>query len=251
MTVAQRFHVAVVRAVALDPDDYRAVVAEHDTPYPGGSGEPVSGGGISDPTASAAMLTLLETGTRRSDLVPLQSATARTVAAVADLARRCTDTRPPRNWHDAIQLANLLDELGTVQAAIDVGVSVTRPVDDFHDAITAVERIRDRCYGHAPTPNQSNATSRSCRNHLRIGVEVPRVTKMLCQWCWRQVQDLEPLGDPVELQLDPNVWPNEPMLRAHANGSVTDVTRERRDWLVGHGLEPLAVHNRRQQRRSA
>lgn len=253
-TLAETFAAAVVRAVALDPDDYRSVIADHDTPYPGGSGEPVSGGGISDPTMNTALRAVLDEdgNLRRSDTQPLDSATARAVHAIGDLAGRCSDATPPASWGGAVHLAAMLDELGMVQAAIDVGVAVKAPVERFEKAVSDVERIRDRCYGHAPTPNQSNATSQSCRSHLRIGTDVPRVTRMLCQWCWRQVQDLEPLGDPVELQLHPDTyWPPEAMLRAHAAGSVADVSRHRRDWLVGLGLNPLAVHNRRQQRRSA
>lgn len=115
---------------------------------------------------------------------------------------------------------------------------------EYHEVVRFVE-------AHPPSQYQQDRTTQWCRNHARLGVQEKRHTRALCRWCWRQVQDLEPLGDPVLLQLDPLLWPSDEMLRAHIDQRVKDTSAHRRDWLVSLGLDPIQVHNRRQKRRSA
>lgn len=187
----------------------------------------------------------------KDDLLHLRRATDRAMDSISALNAECCDAGQPDDWDDALKCAHLLDETGTLAAAIDVGRDVDSWALRFAHAIDTVRAIRDSWMAHAPAPSVMEENYAWCRNHAKIGAEEKRTSRMLCRWCWEQIGDLAELGEPVVLQEDQQHWPSEGMMRALADGRMVDVKRERNDWLRGLGLNPERVHQRRQLRRGA
>ena len=187
----------------------------------------------------------------RDDLLALRRATDRALDAIAALNAECCDAGQPDTWDEAIKDAHLLHEQGYLRAAVDVGRNVDAWALRFAHAIDTVRAVHDSWLPHAPTQGLAEENHAWCRSHERIDVKRPRVTRLLCQQCWRDVQDLETLGAPVELQNDPAMWPSEAMLEAREAGRRVLFGKEQQRWLLAHGLNPADVHRRRQDRRTA
>lgn len=191
-------------------------------------------------------------GLRAGDeLLRLKRATDRAMEAISALNAECCDAGQPDTWEEAIQCANILEQQGYIQAAIDVGRNVDSAAMRFVHAIDTVRAVRDSWMAHAPAQGLAEANYAWCQSHGRIGAEEKRTTRKLCRWCWDQMADLAELGEPVVLQEDTANWPSEGMLRAMAEGRLVDVKRERNDWIRSRGLNPERVHQRRQMRRGA
>ena len=190
----------------------------------------------------------------RRDQIDAQRAYTAAWDAIAALNAIIADAGEPRTWPDVVTDANVLAELDgghRVGAWLDLDEGdVTPHVVAFVRSVERLAGIWHHWRSAPPTQAQQDGAHQHCRNHAQIGMRVQKRSKALCQWCWRQMLDLEPLGDPVELQLDPELWPPADMLRAHAEDRPVDVSQHRRDWLVSLGLDPIQVHNRRQQRRA-
>jgi hypothetical protein len=198
-------------------------------------------------------------GNRASDdLYRLSKASERIVEAVSSLLAEVLDTGCPDlteyAWDDAIKDAHLIAEHNngeTFTAAVDLGRHVIKWVDRFTNAVDTVRAIRDSWMAHDPSQGLAESNQAWCRPHLRIDIKRKRVSAVCCQQCWRDIQDLEQLGAPVDLQRDPKNWPSEPMLRAREDGRTALFQKERQAWLRGHGVDLSRVAQRRQERRSA
>lgn len=186
------------------------------------------------------------------DLLHLRRATDRVLDAIATLNAECCDAGQPDTWDEALQDAHTLVEAGFLSAAIDVGRHVDAEALRFAHAIDTVRAIRDSWLPHAPAQGLIEANFAWCRPHLQIGVQVKRETKVCCRTCYRWIEDLElgGLGQAVELQLERRYWPTEDMLRSNADGRRAMVARDRRDWLVKFGLDPMTVDRRRSTKRA-
>jgi len=273
---------AIAQAMLLDPDQIEETIHDTSGPAMGGSGEPVSGGGIGDPTALAALRPIIAADNVREkwerDVVnalaagmkpPQRPAMPRPVNDLVDIPKlhkavekflmahriiwtACHSGTPATDWDDAVKDMHMLCELGTVADALRTGSRITSAIYSAQDAILTIQRIHDGHCAHAPDLLTRTMEAKSnCRSCARIGVDSPRTTRLLCRQCWRYVQDLTDLGEPVELQTDPNCWPSEAMLRARVEGRTADVNRHCRDWLVGHGLDPRTVLASRRGRRAS
>ena len=192
------------------------------------------------------------------DLYRLSKASERIVEAVASLLAEVLDAGCPDmddyRWDDAVKDAHLIAEHNggeTFTAAVDLGRRVTYWADRFTNAVDTVRAIRDSWMAHDPTQGLAESNQAWCRPHLRIDIKRKRVSAVCCQQCWRDMQDLEQLGAPVDLQRDPANWPSEPMLQAREDGRTVLFQKERQAWLRRHGVDLQRVAQRRQERRSA
>ena len=201
----------------------------------GGSGEPVSGGGLSDPTASAAIRRLTTPGRDDlADLAALHREVARFVAAVGAISRKCVAAPMPTNWDEAITDANLLST-EVIEAALDVGVDLWRDVDRAFGAVVTIQRIHDGHCRHKPDGFVKIATSEPvCRSHARIGdYDRPRYRDFqVCRTCHDLIAEI---GNPSELDKDPDAWPTIDVLREYAHmentGMRVDYRRVRQAWI--------------------
>jgi hypothetical protein len=187
----------------------------------------------------------------RDDLIRLNRSTTTVLDAVAALNAECCDAGQPDTWDEAIHCANLLEQQGYLAAAIDVGRDVDAWAMRFVHAVDTVRAVHDSWMAHAPGQSIAEENDPWCQSHFRIGARTDRLTRKLCRFCWDQLADLEELGERVVLQEERANWPSEAMLRAHAEGRMVDLKRERTAWLKDRGLDPSRVHQRRQNRRSA
>ena len=238
MNTAVLFATTAAKAMLLDPRHIADTIQDTASTWPGGSsGEPVSGGGTSDPTATTAISRL--TSTRRdtdaSDLAQLGRSVDAAVRAVATIASRCRAGKPPQDWHQAVKDAHLMAELRIVQSALDVGVEIGRPVFDFHDAVLTIQRIHDGHCAHLPDATAKLATGDPiCLSHARIGdYDRPRWRNHhVCRTCHDLLAEI---GNPSELHNDPDAWPAVELLREHADmertGRRVDYRRERTAWI--------------------
>lgn len=186
------------------------------------------------------------------DLLALRRATDRVLDAISSLNAECCDAGTADDWDEALQHAHLLANAGYVTAALDVGRHIDHWLLRFAYAIDTVRAIRDSWMPHAPQENLGLIQREGwCRSHQRIDVQRPRVSRLLCQQCWRDIQDLEQLGAPVDLQTDPAKWPSEAMLRAREEGRRVLFDRERQAWLRSHGVSVQQVQQRRRERRAS
>lgn len=258
----------IAKAMLLDPVEIEHIIRETSGPAMGGGGEPVSGGGIGNPTMNAALAPIIAADNVRerweravldalvagmrppdrpaiprpvddlADIPKLERAVAKFVNASQRIWRACWSGSAPVDWDEAVKDLHTLSEAGTVLAALNVGAKVTSAIYDAQDAVLTVQRIHDGHCPHAPDMLTRTMENKSgCRSCARIGVESPKSTRLLCRSCWRDVQDLAELGEPVELQTDPNRWPSLDMLRARADGRRVDGMRAKRDWLESHDVD--------------
>jgi hypothetical protein len=195
----------------------------------------------------------------RDDMLALNRAATRVLDCMATLNAECCDAGQPDTWAEALQDAHLLLETGTLQAAIDVGRHIDATALRFCFAVDTVRAVRDSWMAHDAPQGMAETNQAWCRPHLRIDVKRPRVTKVCCQQCWRDIRDLEGQvlddhGRPipaVELQTDPTNWPSEAMQRAREDGRRVLFEKEQAAWMRSRGVDPHQAHQRRQQRRSA
>ena len=188
----------------------------------------------------------------RDDMLALRRATDRALDAIADLNDMCCSRGHPSDWDAALKDAHILCDTGYLQAALDVGRNADAPVIRFSHAIDTVRAVRDSWMAHQPQEGLGLVEREGlCRSHERIGVKRPRVSRLLCQQCWRDILDLEQLGEPVELQMDPGNWPTETMLKAREDGRTVLLQKERQTWLRHHGVDASRVQDRRRERRGA
>ena len=244
----------VKQAAALDPKRIEDTIVATAGDWPGGgSTEAVTGGGLSDPTVLAVLRRIdFPPGDDTRDLVVLNRAVAGYITAISSITRKTSSITRPATWTEATTTARQLLDDGIITTALDVGTNITADILRAHDHVTTLQRVHDGHCAHPPdTFTRVMQSETGCRSCARFGGDTKRVTKMLCQWCWRQVQDLDQLGDPVELQTDRNCWPSEAMWRAKQDGRTADLMRQWQDWLRSHNLNPIDVHRRRQQRRTA
>lgn len=248
MTVAQLFSRVATLAMELDlvtdpgppmvtgPEAIRAVIYDTAGGWPGGgSGEPVTGGGMSDPTSTAAIRAITSTARDdTADLVNLEHAVAKFVTAVGAISHKCKGDRPD-TWPEAVKDCHLLDSAGMIQAAADVGVDLFRDVDRAHDAVTTIRRIHDGHCPHIPDDGAKLMTGDPiCLSHARIGdYDRPRYGRLhVCQHCYDM---MESVCRPAENHSDSEWWPSVEMLRAHADkertGKRADYNRERALWV--------------------
>lgn len=272
---------SITKAMLLDPERIEDIIRDTAGPSLGGSGEPVSGGGIGNPTMNAALrpiiaadnirerwerdvIDALEAGTRppprpamprpSDDLADIPKL-HRAVRAFIDAGNRiwsaCDSGPIAEDWDDAVKGLDMLCQTGTILTALDVGTKITGAIYTVQEAVLTVQRIHDGHCPHAPDMLTRTMEAKSgCRSCARIGVDTPRSTRLLCRSCWRDVQDLGELGEPVELQTDPNNWSSLEMLRARADGRRVDLMRERQAWLRGHGVDPRTAGERGRRRAS-
>ena len=217
----------------------RMLARRHPDQFPADEDEPGKWGSRTDRAAD--------------DLLALRRATDRVLDSISALNAECCDAGTADDWDAALKDAHLLAEAGYLTAAIDVGRHIDHWLIRFTHAVDTVRAIRDSWMAHAPAQGLAEANFAWCRPHLTIGVETKRETKVCCRWCYRQIEDLElaGLGDAVELQLQRRYWPTEAMLRSNAEGRRAMLSRDRRDWLVSHGADPMAVDRRRASRRAS
>jgi hypothetical protein len=204
------------------------------------------------------------------DLLRLSKASERAVEAIASLLAEVLDQGydpDSYDWDDATKDAHLIAEHRngeTLRAALDLGRNVTYWLDRYSHAIDTVRAVHDTWLPHAPAQGLAEANQPWCRPCQRIKLYNgepllrQRVTKVCCQRCWRDIQDLEGFvldanGHPipaVELQNDPAMWPSEAMTKAREDGRRVLADRERQAWLRGHGADVSEVQRRRQERRA-
>ena len=241
-TTSDLFARCVNQAMTLDPDRIEAVIRNTAGGWPGGGqSEPVSGGGTSDPTASAAVrrLSSADPDYDLRDLAALELATDGYIASASRIIKLCSSAAKPEDWDEATKLGHLLHEQGQIQAAIDVGIDLTREVFRLHDYVTTVQRIHDGHCAHKADDTAKLATGDPiCLSHARIGdYDRPRHGKHhVCKTCYDL---LAAVGHPSELHHDPDAWPPDDLLREHAHMEMTgkrmDYIRERQRWVESHG----------------
>lgn len=196
----------------------------------------------------------------RDDLLHLRRATDRVLDAVSALVAECIDAGTPDDWEDALKAAHTLHDAGYLAAAIDVGRNVDGWALRFIHGIDTVRAIRDSWMAHTLDASDLGLVKahRWCRSHERVKdakgkpLEKARDTALLCRWCYRHVEDLAEFSDEtaVELQRDPKCWPSEAMVAADEQGRRVLYDKEEAAWQRSHGLDPAAVHQRRQGRRA-
>lgn len=239
--IADLFAATITKAMLLDPAEIEKVIRATAGPSLGGGGEPVSGGGIGNPTMNAAIRALTSPSKTTDDLadVPkLHRAVAGFVDATNAIWRACWSGPVAVDWDDAIKGMDHLLQMGTVRHALSVGTKIAPAIYNAQDSVLTVQRIHDGHCPHAPDMFiRSSQAKSSCRSCIRVSIESPRSTRLLCRSCWRDVQQLAPIGEPVELQTDPNCWPSVEMLRARADGRRVDLMRERQAWMTSHGID--------------
>lgn len=254
-TLASLWADLAAQAMELDPDAIRTSIRT--TVDDGLRAARYDGaGGRSADTSSHPERQALNTRRDPSwaDLAAVDHHEARFVTAVAELAIRSHSHGAPETWAEAVKDAHLLAEMDAIGVLERIpGEKPARWVHQAGDALHDLELIARRHLTRIPTDfdrNHESVNDATCRNHLRIGASEKRATKMLCDWCYRHVGDLElaGLGPAVDLQHDPAMWPSEGMLRAEGRVALG---RERRDWLVSHGLRPLEVDRLRSSKRAS
>lgn len=273
-STASRFRAAVDRAMTLDPAEiFRAIqhdavdsglrAATYEARVQGTTTETVT-----ERTAERHIDHPPDTGRHVTDMIALRGAGDAWLDVVAELNAVCagrgqswdnSERFACADWDDACRDAHLLAEPRhpaleddgdhdpadcDCESLIDIAArsdatcdDVAQATDRAERAIAEVQRVHDTYLGHPPRPIDTSRTNIYCRNHLQLGIERKRSTSMLCLWCWRQLKSLSVIDDPVELQLLPDYWPSEDMMRAHEEGRARDVTRYRRDWLASHGID--------------
>lgn len=201
----------------------------------------------------------------RDDLLALRRATDRVLDAVSALNAECCDAGTVEDWDAALKDAHLLASQGYITAALDVGRHIDHWLIRFAHAVDTVRAIRDSWMAHRAPEGLAEENQPWCRSCLRIELSNgdrlrrTRHTKMCCQRCFRDIQDLEGYvlddqGHPipaVELQMSPAYWPSEAMTKAREDGRTVLLEKERTKWLRSHGADVSEVHRRRQERRSA
>lgn len=243
-THASVFAKAVAQAATLEPDRIEHTIRTLAEPFPGGSGEPTSGGNISDPTASTvvARLSVAERGgnpdRELADIGKLNTAVANFVRHVAAVADATTDMDAPATWEEAITAGHFMIELDVITAALGVGVRLGRTIDRTAESVLTVQRIHDGHCAHPPDPFAQLAGEEICLSHARIGdYERSRHGKLcVCKVCYDMMAKV---GPPAEAHNDPDAWPSITLLRAHAHMELTgqrvDYRREVSVWVDQKG----------------
>lgn len=222
------------------PDAIAAIIRTTATSHTrSAGGEPVTGGGIGDPTSAAALRAIARPQRDElRDILRLDIEVAFAVAATARITRNCTSDPAPHNWPTMIATVRQLRSRKLLEAAIDVGVDLLRDVGRYHDAITTIARIHDGHCAHTPDDTAKLATGDPvCMSHARIGdYDRPRYRQhRVCRVCHDL---LAQIGNPSELDNDPDAWPPVELLREYADmertGKRVDYRRMRSDWIERH-----------------
>lgn len=271
-TAAQTLQATLDRATRLDPPAIaRAILADavDDGMRASTLEARVSGSGDKTSIQERRVMDPTLSGPHLDHMIRLNKHGQRFLDAISELNAEVLDAGTADDWDEAISDAQMMLEVqhgpSERQAAVVVtallygqpttapcvsscvhrfemaqaiGRNVEGPVEAARLAVAEVASVADRYFAHAPRPSDSARSDLWCRAHLQIGAKRQRDTRLLCRWCWRQVQDLAVLGDPVELQMKPDLWPDDPMLRAHVDQRYRDVGAYRRDWLLRLGVDP-------------
>lgn len=235
MTITELFAQTAAQAMTLDPSRIEATIRDTAGGWPGGgNGEPVSGGGTSDPTATAAIRAVSHPRDDLADIPKLHQAVSGFVSAVASISLQCMSGPPPTRWSEAVQTARLLAN-GPLAAALDVGIRLDRHIYRADEAVLTIRRIHDGHMAHKPDDSAKLMTGDPvCLSHARIGDYDRRrwTDHRVCRVCHDL---LAQVGNPSELDNDPDAWPPVELLREHADmertGRRTDYRRERTLWI--------------------